>query len=78
MNLVLQSDDFIALVLDLLDVLLFADPLLEDGALIQLHQSLQISNLTIRLLGYLEEIYILTLLSLNTSLRILDLLLYLE
>ena len=78
MNLVLQSDDFIALVLDLLDVLLFADPLLEDGALIQLHQSLQISNLTIRLLGYLEEVDILTLLSLNTSLRILDLLLYLE
>lgn len=78
MNLVLQSDDFIALVLDLLDVLLFADPLFEDGALIQLHQSLQISNLTIRLLGYLEKVDILTLLSLNTSLRILDLLLYLE
>ena len=78
MNLVLQSDDLIALVLDLLDVLLFTDPLLEDGTLIQLHQSLQISNLTISLLSYLEKVYILTLLSLNTSLRILDLLLYFE
>ena len=52
-DLVLQGHDFVALILDLLNVLLFSDPLLLNRIRIQLHKTLKILTLRLDMLHHL-------------------------
>ena len=77
MDLVLQGDNFIPLVLDLLNELLFSDSLFDESALIQLDKLLEVRTLAIRLLGKFEQAQVLILFNLDASLSVFYFLLYL-
>ena len=72
-DLVLQGHDFVALILDLLNVLLFSDSLLLNSIRIQLHKTLKILTLRLYVLHHLQHRKLLCLLHLDASLSFPDL-----
>ena len=72
-DLVLQGHDFVALILDLLNVLLFSDPLLLNSIRIQLYKTLKILTLRLYMLHHLEHRKLLSLFHLDASLSFPDL-----
>ena len=72
-DLVLQRHDFVTLILDLLNVLLFSDPLLLNSIRIQLYKTLKILTLRLYMLHHLEHRKLLSLFHLDASLSFPDL-----